>query len=77
VAVLKGGDYERAEELREEFQNALADLRNDPALDPWERISASEGLARFDAVRDRGVDDLFRHADNDMYVRKRASKGYQ
>ncbi|MBR2706997.1 MAG: diguanylate cyclase [Mogibacterium sp.] len=77
VAVLKGGDYERAEELREEFQNALADLRNDPALDPWERISASEGLARFDAVRDRGVDDLFRHADNDMYVRKRAAKGYQ
>ena len=77
VAVLKGGDYERAEELREEFENTLAGLRKDTALDPWERISASEGLALYDGRRDRSISDLFRHADNDMYNRKRAAKAYQ
>ena len=74
LAVLRGDDYKRAYDLRKEFKSALNKLKNDPALDPWERVSVSDGIALYDSRIDKSIDDLFRHADNDMYNRKRASK---
>ncbi len=77
AVILEGGDYERSGELVEEFRRAMYGLRRDPALDPWERISASVGVSLYDAVRDNDVESVFRHADNDMYNRKRAAKSRQ
>ena len=74
VVVLRNTDYEHAYELREEFQSELNKFRNDTELEPWERISASEGIALYDDRTDKSIDDLFRRADSDMYNRKRAAK---
>jgi hypothetical protein len=74
AVILRGEDYERSDELVKEFRKTLTELRRDPALDPWERVSVSDGIALYDSRIDKSIDDLFRHADNDMYNRKRASK---
>lgn len=77
AVILRGEDYEHSDELVKEFRKIMTELRRDPALDPWERISASVGLSVYDDVKDSGVESVFRHADNDMYNRKRAAKSRQ
>lgn len=74
VAVLRGHDYEHAEELVEKIRGIFADLAANERLDRWERVSASVGYALCDEMHDTSVEALFRHADNDMYNRKRAAK---
>lgn len=74
VAVLKGHDYEHAAELVDEVRDTFSKLSSDERLDRWERVSASVGYALCDEMKDNSVDALFRHADNDMYNRKRAAK---
>jgi diguanylate cyclase (GGDEF)-like protein len=73
VAVLRGHDYEHAEELVDEFKDLIGTIREDKSLGPGERISASLGYALYNK-RDGGVSGLFKRADSDMYERKRAYK---
>lgn len=73
VAVLRGHDYEHAEELVDEFKDLIGTIREDKSLGPGERISASVGYALYNK-RDGGVSGLFKRADSDMYERKRAYK---
>lgn len=74
VVILRGGDYDNADKLVKECRGIFADLRKDKKLDPWERVSASVGYALFDERKEASAADVFRHADNDMYNRKKASK---
>lgn len=73
VAVLRGHDYDHAEELVDEFRDLVGTIREDKSLGPGERISASAGYALYNK-RDGGVSGLFKRADSDMYERKRAYK---
>ena len=73
VAILSGEDYqkrdERVEALRKVFDTAY---KNEEAQ-PWERYSASVGMAEFTS-EDKTVDDVFKRADKLMYENKVAFK---
>ena len=75
VVVLRNGDYDKAEALVAEFQQTLAGLQADEALEPWERISAAIGYALFDPKQDADVESVFRRADKEMYMNKKQLKG--
>lgn len=74
VVILRNNDYDKIEELAEEFRQVLERLQADGSLHPWERISAALGYALFDPQRDRDVDDVFRRADHNMYQEKKRMK---
>ena len=68
VAILKGDDYARKEELIESFRKKIAENQK-----KGEVIVAS-GLAVYDVNSDDSFNDVFRRADKDMYIQKRALK---
>lgn len=74
VALLKGEDLERREELIAQME---AKIETTLAADkPWERLSIAKGLA----VRSPGdatPDDVFIRADKAMYADKRRMKGME
>ena len=74
TAILRGSDYDNAAQLAAECRRLFAENAGNEMLDRWERVSASVGYALYDDIRDGSVEALFRHADNDMYNRKRAAK---
>ncbi|SCW41449.1 diguanylate cyclase (GGDEF) domain-containing protein [Ruminococcaceae bacterium YRB3002] len=73
VAILTGEDYinreERISELRKAFDEAYG--RDD--LEPWERFSASAGMAEFTAD-DKSAEEVFKRADKAMYDDKEKFK---
>ncbi len=70
VIILENRDYENRDELVRIYQDELEKMKKDAALKEWERISASIGVALYDAGKDTGVDDVFERA----FERMRASK---
>lgn len=74
IVVLKNRDYRGVDRLIEDFNNHLNALQNDDTLQPWEKISAAIGYARFDKTVDKTVEDVFKRADKAMYDRKTAMK---
>ena len=74
VVVLKGNDYNRSEELKAEFNKALLELSSEDTLDPWEKISAAIGVAKYDSEIDDSVGDVAKRADELMYIRKQEMK---
>lgn len=75
VAILKGTDYKRSEQLVQFFKEKIDELINDQELTPSERVSAAIGYAEFDSKHDESVSDVFSRADKAMYDQKRAMKG--
>ena len=73
VAILSGEDFqkrnERVDALRKSFDLAY----NKEDAQPWERYSASVGMAEFTS-EDMNVDDVFKRADKLMYENKDAFK---
>lgn len=73
VAILSGEDYqnrnERVDSLRKVFEQAY----HKENAQPWERYSASVGMAEFTS-EDMNVDDVFKRADKLMYENKDAFK---
>ncbi len=73
VAILTGQDYvdrtKRVEELKASFKKTC----NDESLKPWERCSASVGMAELSSI-DNTFDLVFRRADKLMYEDKLAFK---
>jgi diguanylate cyclase (GGDEF)-like protein len=75
VAILKGDDFEMADELLGSIERTI-DARNaNDRLEPWEKGSAAVGYAEFDRNVDSSVEDVFKRADATMYETKAAMKG--
>ncbi|MBR6874417.1 MAG: diguanylate cyclase [Ruminococcus sp.] len=74
VVILRNNDFLNVEKLEQEFNRQFDLYEADPALKPWEKISASLGYALYDAATDDCTDDVFKRADQNMYKRKREMK---
>ncbi|MBQ8955887.1 MAG: diguanylate cyclase [Lachnospiraceae bacterium] len=72
--VFTGYDYEHAESIVEKFKSVLDEIASDSSLEPWEKVSAAIGYAKYDPAKDSHVDDVFKRADASMYEDKRAMK---
>lgn len=75
VVILRNIDYERSTKLIKEFNTKIQELSIDEYLAPAERISAAIGYSIFDKEKDKCVDDVFKRADQEMYLKKRRMKG--
>lgn len=68
VAVLKGSDYEKREELLSAFRETIdSNLKNGSVI-------VASGLAVYNASSDESYNDVFKRADEFMYEQKRALK---
>lgn len=74
VIVLRNRDYQRADTLIAEFNSKIEELGEDDDLLPSEKVSAAIGYAKFDPKTDKEVEDVFKKADQAMYLRKRKMK---
>ena len=74
VILLKNADYEKVDQLVDDFNFKLRELSKDKSLSKAEQASAAIGYALFDRKVDKEVDDVFRRADERMYQRKRQMK---
>ena len=71
IVILRGGDYQRREELLAELDRRMAASMDE--ADPWHRVSLAKGMACCTPT-DRSVDEIFKRADQAMYENKRAMK---
>ena len=74
VLILQGDDFTRREELCAIFNRKIAEMANDKYIEPWERVSASIGVAVYDSAIDSNVDNVFKRADKAMYAHKKEMK---
>lgn len=72
--ILMNQDFDNVEDLIAEFYSKLDALRKDPALDPWEKFSASLGYAIYNPAKDDNAKDVFNRADKIMYEYKKQMK---
>jgi len=70
VVVLKGRECQDADNLIEQFNRRTQTVSSDSRLDPWERVSAAIGYARYDETLDDGVRSVLVRADQEMYMNK-------
>ena len=74
VCVLEGDEQAQAPKYILEFKREIARLQSEEGLQPWQRVSAAVGLARFDASLDHCAEDALKRADAAMYQDKLAMK---
>ena len=74
VVILTGEDFENRERLCRAFTDKLSELAGQAELDPWEKVSASIGIATYDRAVDETVDNVFKRADKAMYAHKKEMK---
>ena len=73
AAILRNREYERRDELLEQFDQCCYDLRA-VGREPWERIHVARGMAVYDPKKDKDVKDVVSRADRLMYENKREQK---
>ena len=73
VAIVKNDDYDKKEELLQEFRKVVAELSN-PELPPEKRVSVAAGMADYDEIENENIDSVFKKADDRMYENKRKMK---
>lgn len=71
VAILKGDDYENRKGLLNRFENSMKS--NCMSVEPYEPIMIAFGMAEYGAEY-TDYDDVFRHADRNMYEKKHSMK---
>ena len=49
-------------------------LQADDSLQPWEKVSAAVGMAKYEKGRDASTEEVLRRADEAMYRKKIAMK---
>lgn len=74
AVILKNKDYKKIDKRIENFNYQLWVISEDSSLEPWEKISAAIGYAKFDPETDHTVQDVFKRADRAMYDRKESMK---
>ena len=74
VVILEGKAQDGAERLICTFRDRIARLQADDTLQPWEKISAAAGLAKYEKGRDASTEEVLRRADEAMYREKIAMK---
>ena len=74
VVILLGEDFERRDTLCSIFNSKLEEIKENTDLEPWEKVSASIGIAVYDKSIDSNVDNVFKRADKEMYQRKKEMK---
>ncbi len=72
--LLEGKDQEGAAEKIASFKEEIAARKADESLQPWEKISAAVGIARFMEGEETMVEETIRRADEAMYQDKVAMK---
>ena len=68
VAILKGSDYEKREELEDSFRKTIDENQRNG------HVVVSSGLAVYQPDNDESFNDVFKRADQLMYERKQALK---
>ncbi|MBR1750941.1 MAG: GGDEF domain-containing protein [Ruminococcus sp.] len=68
VAILKGGDYAKREELVSAFRETIENNVENGS------VVVASGLAVYDSSTDSSYNDVFKRADESMYEQKRALK---
>ena len=56
------------------FNIKLENMKHDDTLEPWEKVSASIGIALYDPIIDDSFANVFKRADKLMYKIKKAMK---
>ncbi len=74
VVILEGKAQEGAEERIRAFMEEAARLQADDSLQPWEKVSAAAGIAKYEKDRDASTEEVLRRADEAMYRDKIAMK---
>lgn len=74
VVVLEDELLEQAPKLLRAFENVLTWKREQPSLQPWERVSIAIGMAVYDSARDSSAENVLKRADEEMYRKKQAMK---
>lgn len=74
TVLLRGADYENREALIEEARRRYREKAADDSVDPWERASASLGMAEYDPAREETIDEVVDRADQNMYKEKEKEK---
>ena len=73
AAILTDDDYRRRNELALQFEKACARMQASDT-DPWEKVSASFGIAVYDPEQDHEVTNTVKRADDIMYGYKRSHR---
>ena len=73
AAMLSGHDYEARFDLLKEFDRQV-EAHNGTAENPWEKISMAKGIADYNPLLDRTVEQVLNRADHEMYEEKRKHK---
>lgn len=74
VVILEGKAQEGAEERIRTFLDETERLQADDSLQPWEKVSAAVGMAKYEKGRDASTEEVLRRADEAMYRQKIAMK---
>jgi diguanylate cyclase (GGDEF)-like protein len=74
VIILEGEKQEGIEAKIKAFKDEIARLKADDSLQPWEKISAAVGIARYEKGQYSEMEEVLRRADEAMYADKLAMK---
>ena len=74
VVILQGKAQEGAEEKIRAFKEEMARQQADETRQPWEKVSAAVGMAKYEKGRDATTEEVLRRADEAMYREKIAMK---
>ena len=75
VVILEKREYQRRDELAQEFESIIDRVSSDESLEPWEKLSAAIGYAAYDPATDKCVEDVLNRADEHMYEQKKMKQG--
>jgi len=73
AVVLQREDYENREALMAEFKRRSGE-ENVKAVQPWEQVNVSMGMAVFEPGNDEKAGEVVTRADQLMYMAKRQSR---
>ena len=74
VIILEGKAQAGVQERISAFKEEIARLQADDTLQPWEKISAAVGIAKYEKGTHRETEEVLRKADEAMYADKIAMK---
>ena len=74
IVILRNKDLNNADKLIFTLKEHLLSLESNTELEPWEKISAAIGYAKFDKNVDKTIESVFKRADEAMYSCKKDMK---